>query len=87
MCQNLNKLHPVQILVPKCWHEIHKLPIDVLKRMNKPGVFIKQRDILNRLLMKSSPNIEKFISYLHHHKLAITQEHIVRKKWSLILID
>jgi hypothetical protein len=89
MAKDLNKLHPVQVLIPTDWDKIHTLPRDKLQRINKPKVFIKQKAMLSTLQTDSNltSKVQEVINYLQIHKIAITQEHIVQQQWSLKCLD
>jgi hypothetical protein len=89
MALNLAETRNISILHPSKWNEIHKLPNEVLKKLNKQGSFLDQAEQLTkRINSTSTPKaIMDMLIYLREHRIAITQEHLIKHKFLLSETD
>lgn len=89
MALNLAEIRAITILYPSHWHEIHKLPNEQLKKLNKHDSFLDQAEQLTkRINATSTPKpIMDMLIYVREHRLAITQEHLIKHQFSISKTD
>jgi hypothetical protein len=89
MALNLAEIRTIDILHPTKWSEIHKLPTVVLKKLNKQDTFLNQTEqLMNRINSILTPKIiMDMLVYLREHRIAITQEHLIRHQYSISKTD
>jgi len=89
MALNLAEIRNISILHPGKWNEIHKLPNEVFKKLNKQDSFLDQTEqLMNRINSTLTPKpIMDMLIYLREHRIAITQEHLIRHQYSISKTD
>jgi len=89
MALNLAEIRNISILHPDKWNEIHKLPNEVFKKLNKQDSFLDQTEqLMNRINSTLTPKpIMDMLDYLREHRIAITQEHLIRHQYSISKTD
>jgi len=89
MALNLAEIRNISILHPDKWNEIHKLPNEVFKKLNKQDSFLDQTEqLMNRINSILTPKpIMDMLVYLREHRIAITQEHLIRHQYSISKTD
>jgi len=89
MALNLAEIRNISILHPDKWNEIHKLPNEVFKKLNKQDSFLDQTEqLMNRINSTLTPKpIMDMLIYLREHRIAITQEHLIRHQYSISKTD
>jgi hypothetical protein len=85
MALNLAEIRSIDILHPSKWNEIHKLPKEKLKKLNKQDSFLDQTEqLMRRINSTSTPKlIMDMLIYLREHRIAITQEHLIKHQFSI----
>lgn len=85
MALNLAEIRSIDILHPSKWNEIHKLPKEKLKKLNKQDSFLDQTEqLMRRINSTSTPKlIMDMLIYLREHRFAITQEHLIKHQFSI----
>jgi hypothetical protein len=83
MALNLAEIRSIDILHPSKWNEIHKLPKEKLKKLNKQDSFLDQTEqLMRRINSTSTPKlILDMLIYLREHRIAITQEHLIKHQF------
>jgi hypothetical protein len=89
MALNLAEIRNISILHPDKWNEIHKLPNEAFKKLNKQDSFLDQTEqLMNRINSTLTPKpIMDMLVYLREHRIAITQEHLIRHQYSISKTD
>ena len=89
MALNLAEVRNLSILHPDKWNEIHKLPNEVFKKLNKQDSFLDQTEqLMNRINSTLTPKpIMDMLIYLRDHRIAITQEHLIKHQFSISKTD
>lgn len=89
MALNLAEIRNISILHPDKWNEIHKLPNEVFKKLNKQDSFLDQTEqLMKRINSTLTPKpIMDMLVYLREHRVAITQEHLIRHQYSISKTD
>jgi hypothetical protein len=89
MALNLAEIRSIHILHPRNWNEIHEISKEKLKRLNKQDSFLDQTEQLTkRIKSKLTPKpVMDMLIYLREHRIAITQEHLIKHQFSISKTD
>jgi len=75
-----------KIIIPENWGALTKSS-DFLRKFNKRGCFIKQRNDIALLRKKCNKLLKPIINHIEFHEIAITQECLTAHNLKLIVID
>lgn len=89
MALNIAEVRTIDILHPCKWGEFHKLSSEEFKKLNKQNSFIAQTvQLNNRINSTLTPKpIKDMLHYLREHRIAITQEHLIKHQYSISKTD